>query len=1390
MSKIDEILKKSLQGKVATDSKLGPEQESITSNGLVDYAQIRSLAEEDGLSPVADVRFVPSTPHDYANQSIITPTNVPRRFRRWKEAALVFGADLFSEGDDLDLINTGSFESQEGVVFSANFNQSPNFAAITDTYLMTHREDLDNATARTNLRAHRVSASAGDQIDLATTTYNIGDGGATYRWSHYGFYPPKLLPLPNSDGEVTAYAAILPEDWPVFSWTQEYQDNTFGSALTKTNVSGVDIINFNAEIIGIETPAGSVAIDDYILVEGRIFYVQNVSNLGATDAVFGVPLHPFEVDGIELLVGVDIQILYTVGELTASPGDSVGTDAFGNTIPALYDSPMLDWIRVRRLYPPASSNSNRSLLSAFVDATFNDQIGLAPALIPSQAGGDFELAVNGLANFSSITLDPAVEEDQEVLVDYREGIFHLSHPIAAGSDLNPNSYLDANGYPRLYAVFASYNGPSLPVSVLELKGENRAELTRVPLVGEERTPVAGLTGWKVTVGDENTNGRGDYYYYPIQDIAPTTDVNYGGRAEAIYLLESNTAHSQGPLLVFQKRSDIDAAVQVGAIAYNGRGGSDADDSAQFTFIPDIGDGASAITSTNKPDFRIATTKALVSVSNDLYFSVAPGDVLAGTLNGVDFSIALIDDATDGADAGVPATGINVTDGQRSIPELIEEIIAGMPVGLVFGEDYFLSYYYDGSDYIWVFEASSSLVIDTDDATLFPSSTGTPGDIKLVFGYNRAVEAVLRYVRRENELFFDGQAIRVQQAKLGVPPKSSWVYEGFDIIEQSVEGGTAFLSLEPGTVITPEGPVRIDEDFRVTLTADQRIGIYFDTSTGTVATVNQLAGDDSPFTLIAEEDIPLYIAKIDAVPAFEYVVDVRDFLKNEEMSHIITVGTEGRVSTLAGGLELAKKISFTTGNHPVIELLEDQTLDLDDVNTDAYAPIQPVPYNGAPIALPQNITIRGNGRLVTITGVPNETGGLGDPIFRSNQDAGDLSHVTFENIEFRIAGGQPDVSLMAANYANSGTMRFVDVTLSTAGLAKFNLFGATNDNNAIQDEVILDNVKVYGAISLRKVTRFIARDVYLTSPDTEIFSLISTDTDSVMHIEGVSSALSTGFVGSIFLQDDADVTVSGFRGFSLTVAPEPASNITGAKVYLENIELGSQMILGNGTNTISGSTVTLDGLTISNATATTPLTLNQITQTTLKTLNLNSDADVTLDVIDSDMDLSEFIINNTSASTGVTTKIGIRLQGDNGALVNGVNAMDSDILIENGIITSDAGSGIYVAKANESGKETIIRHNRFINATDSTLNSRGVTLNADAGTASADNVDEVHIAYNVFDRYSVDGGNDSYAISTQGVSDVNHGEVTIVFNHVRGFVAGATAFDNLANALTSNNAFTA
>jgi len=1312
------------------------------------------------------------------------------------EPALIFGADLYSEGDDLDLTATGTFEDPQGLNFNSNFVLSPHGTVLANTFLTTHdTSNFTNPAAKGNLRTSTVTASSSNEIDLVTATYDVADGGASYRWSHYGFYPPRLLPLPASDGTVTAYAAVLPEDWPVFSWTEEFFDVTFGSALTKTSVVGATIEGFASERLAVSAPTGELAVGDYFLVQSRIFYVDLVGPAPGIDNILASPLHPFEVDSM-VPGAATIQTLYTVGELLANPAQSVGTDAFGTVVPPLYDSPFLDWIRVRRLYPPRATDSNRSILGAFIDATPAENIGFSPALIPATAGGDRDLPTNGVAEFSTVILDADELEGQEILVDYREGIFHLSHPIATGSTLNPNSYLDPQGYPRLYAVFAAYNRLVPPVAVSALiRGGTRAGIGRIPATTQENSPVTGRTGWKVSLGDDNT-GLGEYYYYPNNETAVADPpIEYGGRNEALYFLESNLSHEGGPLTVFQKRSEEDGVVQVGAIAYNGRGGSDPDDAAQITFIPDISnDSGSDLTSSNKPDFRVSTVRQLARVQASLFFSVAPADILAGSINGIDFSITLIDDAADAVAASSPATGITVTDGQRSMPEVIADIVNQLPGTLVRGEDYDLSYYSDGTDYVFVFEASRSLTITTDDAALFPITDGVTDDLKLSFGHDRQVQNVLRYVLRERELFFDGAGIRVNGSRLGTPVASSYVLEGFELLETSIEGGQAFISLSPGSVSTPQGVVRIADESRLSLTADRRLGVYFDVIAGTLGTVQQLPGDDTPFVNITVNDVPLYIAQVDAGPALNYTVDVRDFLAKTEVLTNITVGAEGRVATLAGALELAKKIGHTASSRPVIELLEDVTLDLIQTNTDDYAPVQAAVYDGAPITLPANLLFLGNGHTVTVSGVPSETVPFGDPIFRSNLDAGSSSNVEFSDITFNLDAGETvAVSLMAGNAVNNGVAIFDNVVLNGTATFNFNLYSATFDNDALQRQVVIRNCQFDGDVRIRSIDRLIVENcTHLGNADaTGIFLIILND-EGYASVQGLNfnRLASTGFSTGFLLANNVNVNVSQIDAFALSISPPALSSVTDVRVSLSQVTLAVRLELGLAAQTTEG-VFLIDGFYIDTATTNSPLTIDQVTQVFVSDFSLTSAANVTVDITDSDVSLRDFKIVNTSVSSGLTTKIGIRLQGDNGALISGENAMDSDIVIENGILEVSSGSGIYVSKANEAGKSTVISNNRFVNTTDSTVTTRGILLNADFGTASADNVANVYISHNVFDKYSV-SGTENCSIGTNSVDADNFGDVTISFNHARGFSGGATEFFNLAGSITlreTNNGFT-
>lgn len=1384
MSKINDILNKSFQGKLATDPNLGAEQEPHASGSILDYAFYGGRFTR---KPLGTARFAPSSPKHYAHQSIVQTTGIPRRFRRWSEPALVFGVDLFGEGDSVSISTASTLESNTGMNFSANFSRSSNFSVLSESFIMLHEKKNGSDVAYSNLKAHSVTSSVGTEITLTSTVEDLSDGGASYRWSHYGYLPPRLLPIPSSSGEVTTYAAILPEEWPVIDWRREQEDVVFGSALTKSDVTNVEIFNFTQEHLALEAPLGDLDTGDFILVHGRVFYVVNAIASGAFDFVEATPIHSFEVNGIAAETGLTIQTLYTVKELTEDPSLSAGTDAKGNVLPALYDAPFLDWIRVKNLMPPSSSGTNRSVLGAFVDNTSQDQIGFAPALIPSTPAGAAHSAKSGISSLSGITLDPGLETEQGVVVDHREGVFYLSDAISPGSVLNPDSFTDAQGYPRLYAVFATYNGPTTPLSVQRLdQVSEQASIEALPLREDSASGASSLKGWKVTMGG---NIRSGYYFYPENELSiANPPVEFGGRAEAFYFVEGNDAHEGGPMMVFEKRSELDGAMMVGAIAYNGRGGFSPEYTSSISFIPDVGDGQEELTSSNRPELRVSTTKAITRISSTEFFTISPGDVLEGTVNGVDFSIALLDDSTDDS-ANPNGLSVQAPDGQRSISEIISDIVIKMPPGvLARGRDYDLRYYFDGSDFIWVFEASGSLKITTDDANLFPSSDAAPTDISLSFAYNRTVEASLRFLQRERELWYDGKGIRVDEVKLGTPVASSFVNEGFDVIETSLQFGQPFAYLKSGSFITPEGPVSIKTQTQVALTADRRIGVYYRVSSGTINTVQQVA--TSPFLTINREDIPLYIFEVDVSGAVSYTVDVRDFITETESQYAITVGTKGRVRSLSGAIELAKSLASTQKAHPVISLLEDVDYDMENSNKGSYSPIQATPYLGAPNSLPSNLTIQGNGHTVLVSGVPDETSGAGEPLFFS--DGG--SFLKFENINFTrdVSLSYPSVSLMAGNFDNDGTVIFENVTLQCSEAGKdFHLYGATNVIDSLQEDVVIRNLTIQGGIRLRNVSRFICEDVRVIGVDGEdqTISMIVSPSSHV-RVNNIMSAItptSPAMFGFFEMKDYGHLKVSGFKGSSLRVQPQSGSSVIGAKVDLDHLDLKSDLTLGSSSVTMEGS-FTVDHLKVSSTSGFNALSIQQTSKVRLSKADVTSAAARTVNIIDSDVHLSEVVVVNTSAAVGPTTKVGMYLEGSNGSVVGSANAMDSDVVIENCNFRVDSGSGIYIHRANEDGKRTIIRNNLFENE-DNNTSSRGVCLGSDI-SVGAENIDHVYITHNVFDTYTVSGTNYAVGPPSSG-SNANQGLLIISFNHARGFSAGATEFFNLSSATSRvvSNGFT-
>jgi hypothetical protein len=182
MSKIDPLLKKSFQGKLATRDDLSANQEAFTSASNLDYA-IDMPRRED---PFAVSRFVPYAPQNYALRSLLETTTVPRRFRRYTEQALIFGADVISEGTQGDIITASQMDSENDVGISANFAATPYFATASETFVSLHRNDNDNTVANSNLKVYPINTLNTNQISISNVTglMSAGDGDARYVWTH------------------------------------------------------------------------------------------------------------------------------------------------------------------------------------------------------------------------------------------------------------------------------------------------------------------------------------------------------------------------------------------------------------------------------------------------------------------------------------------------------------------------------------------------------------------------------------------------------------------------------------------------------------------------------------------------------------------------------------------------------------------------------------------------------------------------------------------------------------------------------------------------------------------------------------------------------------------------------------------------------------------------------------------------------------------------------------------------------------------------------------------------------------------------------------------------------------------------------------------------------
>lgn len=479
MSFTDELLKKALAGRTSTSSDLSYQEESLrgsikpdrTADPDLNFSGVRGQIN-DGDHIRDGIRISPTVLKDYTlyaqNSQSSTDLSIrPKRNHRNIEKTNLFGADVIAEGFQSGQIDSNDDFVTNGPEPGARFSESPYASTGTDLWLVI----LDSTESNDpNLGVHRVSSVSDQTIETGTLTQQTNN--PYYSYSVVAPAPVQLLPW-KEDGEISTFLTVLPGQWPVIDYPEtdnlsygsadsietEYGSTVQGSASIRPD-ERVELQIDGAADGNVNNP---IEEGDFLVssVIGTVFVVKSANDNGNDKFVVLSPMKGAEPKAIErsIFSGEPWAKIFKVSDFTDDPTQSPGTNFEGDEVNCLYNNhDILEAIRIKNLVSPKLTNNLESCTDIFEDG--QDDFGHGFSIIPQNSSGaskDFDME-NELYDFSDVTIDPDVDEDQEVVIDYEEGIVNLSHPIPDDpskleSDLNPNSRDNAN----LYACFTTYS---------------------------------------------------------------------------------------------------------------------------------------------------------------------------------------------------------------------------------------------------------------------------------------------------------------------------------------------------------------------------------------------------------------------------------------------------------------------------------------------------------------------------------------------------------------------------------------------------------------------------------------------------------------------------------------------------------------------------------------------------------------------------------------------------------------------------------------------------------------------------------------------------------------------------------------------------------------------
>lgn len=1008
----DDTLRKILEGKTSTDSSLAIRDEDLRSSVIpapskVDFGPL--------LGSAGDLRFLGNL-DDYALWAQSAPATTPRRHRRLAQQKLFYGARVVAEGTDGTLTD-GSTTFNTGLTDVSYLSSVFTLADLV--LVVSNTTDLAGEDNSTFTSAYGIAGVSGGDITLSRAFSNILTPLDRVYWQVLLPQPVELLYWPGSDfTQATTFFFRKPDEWPIRQSASLNMDSSSATALLTAEG--------RLEITAEHNDAQTFNAGDWAEVNGEFFYVQDVTFTPGSPNTEVLTLTPFygaEFPPDILDLPLTIGVVRSTADVVTSPFSDLGLYS-GEDLWSADNGDLLESVRVKNLIRPdqVDDDYRNNCYGALLDPESDSDAVVGPGyglvLFPADGSGNPDLT-NAIYDLENVTIDSSISEPQQIFVDYTEGLLQLSHPIADGDDLNPNSYRTADGRALLFSMFVAHNGESLP---LRSQGVEDYALgvssggTAADKKGNARVGMrVDSNGLEISVPDNAS-------IYHEDELRERELIQSGSRLGG-YGVRHEMEH-RSPDSGRTMRSEL----RMGPLSTDDR-------RRQLIFRPALvtenGDEG-----TNQPDWRVAEgSKQQDTTTEDNFVNAtASTDIISFVANGIPVTVELTNGVTPTAVGLAGQIATAYSNAESAFGRANQEFTATAETDAA-GLD-FVRIACSGDLYFRNGTAHSDLGLPLDTAIKSQR-------VAQEWGYNGSSvnhwtwDNSLNLVESDiNDVRLFGPSTDYASSLRGAAQTTDVTYPKYVIEggEASVATGDS-LDVTDMTVKTPnftgfEGQVIYEvpaETLDFTGFADGTYFVFYDFVTEALNTIDRTTGGFDPlFNSVPNNGIPVaQVTRTGGALDAETLFDQRRFAQKTLESSIVTVGTDGAFASLRAACAYIANRNAATGATAgplqgafTIKLLEDITIDGSTTAAEVY--------------IPSNVVLDLAGHTITCS---NFSGGSGTGPFRLGNPIGASSsfvstNVTIRNgtIELSTFGTGANAPDLFLSDQGAGTLDAFDVTL--------------------------------------------------------------------------------------------------------------------------------------------------------------------------------------------------------------------------------------------------------------------------------------------------------------------------------------------------------------------------